>query len=226
MSHLYHKFDQEYEIELEAIGDGVVNVDDYKSSLDGIYAAFQEKHSRMPADISLSLRNAMTCAFTAIDPAFLEHISALKELILPDSITSVSVTEKLLSIFRKNNTLIRGSFGSFAEEFAENFGLHFRPADYLFARIVFEPAHETTDYTVIFRRNGSVAIEMCVSSSGSSGGNTFGGTFYHELPQEFWKTMTLEELCSGHPEGIIKDGRLAKFMEMARVRDNMFTGEN
>ena len=40
MSHLYHKFDQEYEIELEAIGDGVVNVDDYKSSLDGIYAAF------------------------------------------------------------------------------------------------------------------------------------------------------------------------------------------
>ncbi len=67
---------------------------------------------------------------------------------------------------------------------------------------------------------------MCASSSGSSAGNTFGGSFYHELPQEFWKTMTVEEVCPHHTDAVIKDGRLAKFMEMAWAQDNTFTGEN
>ena len=104
--------------------------------------------------------------------------------------------------------------------------LHFRPADYHFAKTIFEPAHETTDYTLIFRRNGSVAIEMCASSSGSSAGNTFGGTFYHELPREFLKTMTVDKVSSELSQDIVKNGQLAEFMEMARTRNNIFTGEN
>ena len=226
MGVLHHSFDRGYEIELEAIGDGIVNEESFEGSLDRIYAAFQEHYSRFPADISLSIRNSLSAPFTEVDPAFLERITALKELILPDSISEIKTTEKLLAVFRGNNTLIRGNFGSFAENFAEMHGLNFRPADLLLAKYEDERAHETTYYTLIFRRSGSIAIEMEVSSSGSSAGNTFGGKFYHELPDKFWKTMNAEEVCKSHTEELLKNGRLARFMEAARARDNIFTGEN
>ena len=66
--------------------------------------------------------------YIGVDTALLEKLETLKELILPDTITHIDLTPKLEKILKDNDTLIRGSFDSFAESFAKENGLRFRPA--------------------------------------------------------------------------------------------------
>ena len=139
------------------------------------------------------------------------------------------MTYELERIMRENDTLIRGSFDSFAESFAAGYGLHFRPADYLFASYMYEPVHESTDLTLVFMRSGSVKIEEKITSPGSSAGNTFGGTFEHSLKKNFYENQTAEEIArkfrGGVYDEIINDGRLAGFLEKARTH-GYYTGKN
>ena len=46
-----------------------------------------------------------------------------------------------------------------------------------------------------FARNGNVVVEISVSSPGSSAGNTFGGTFYRDLPKNFYNVKTAEQIA-------------------------------
>ena len=158
----------------------------------------------------------------------LEKFETLKELILPDSVTDIDVTPKLDEILKKNGTLIRGTFDSFAERFAAKLGLHFRPKDYTFANYFFEPTQESTSLTIIFKRNGSVEIEEKISSPGSSAGNTFGGSFFYSLDKEFYK-QSAEDVASQFRnalnDAILESGRLAAFMEKARTHD-YYKGKN
>ena len=91
---------------------------------------------------------------------------------MPDSITDIKMTPTLEKILKENNTLIRGTFNSFAERFANENGLNFRHSDYRFAYYFFEPAQESTELNLIFSRDGTVTIEEKISSPGSSAGNT------------------------------------------------------
>ena len=233
MSLLDFEFDSEYDLMLSAWGEGTVKDSNFNIRLGTIYKKFQKEYSREPKDVSLFIEDPFTCGFdygfTAIDTAFLEKIEKLKELILPNSITDIQMTPKLETILHENKVLIRGSFDSFAEQFALENKLHFRPANFLFAKYVFEPAHETTLLTMMFRRDGNVMMEESVSSPGSSAGNTFGGTFYKDLPKNFHKTMTVEQIAEMYGsrlhDAIIKDGKLADFLEKAK-KHKLFMGKN
>ncbi|MCR5379531.1 MAG: hypothetical protein K6G44_00995, partial [Lentisphaeria bacterium] len=160
MSLLDYEFESEYDLMLSAWGEGTVKEGIFHTNLSTIYRKFRREYAREPRDVSLLIEDTFAYGydygFTEIDTAFLEQINTLAELILPDSITNINMTPTLEQILKRNNVLIRGSFDSFAEKFAAENKLHFRPANFLFAKYVFEPAYETTLLTMMFKRNGNV----------------------------------------------------------------------
>ena len=232
VSILNFKIKDEYDIRFDAFGEGLVCNDAFGSSFDRCIEHYREECGKEPQDISFLIENNLTKGpdngFKEIETAFLERFEGLKELILPDSITEIRMTDKLLQILKDNNTLIRGSLDSFAERFAAYMGLNFRPADFVFARHEFEKTHEITVLTLVFRRDGRVVIRADVDSPGSAAGNSFGGVFYKELPADFWMNMTAEEISEMYPGldgAVAKDGRLADFITKAKSH-KIYTGKN
>ena len=233
MSLLDYEFESEYDLMLFAHGKGIVKEGTFHTNLSTIYRKFKKEYAREPRDVSLLIEDTFASGysygFTEIDTAFLEQLNTLAELILPDSITNITMTPTLEQILKRNNVLIRGSFDSFAEKFAAENKLHFRPANFLFAKYVFEPAQETTLMTMTFKRNGNVVVEISVSSPGSSAGNTFGGTFYRDLPKNFYKVKKVEQIAEMFGQmsykTILEDGRLAAFIEKAQTH-KIFMGKN
>ena len=228
MSVLYSTFNDEYGIRFEARGEGTVNSEAFGGYVDRFFEKYREECGKDPDDISFLIADALEQGFTGVDTSFLERFENLKELILPDSITEINMTDKFREILTENNTLIRGSLNSFAERFATDMGLNFRPNDFIFARYEYEKIHETTVLTLMFKRDGSVVIRSDVDSPGSSAGNTFGGVFYNDLPSNFWMNTTLEDISKMYPgldDAVIKDGRMADFITEAKAH-KIFTGRN
>ena len=229
MSLLDHDFDTEYDLSLSAWGDGILAESDllYFQKPDAIIEEYKKKHRRYPGSISLLLKDSRgygsETGYTGIDTAFLEKLETLKELILPDTVTHIDLTPALEKIFRVTHTLIRGSFDSFAESFAKDNGLRFRPADLIFAEFEDTRWRESTTLKLIFKRNGSAEIKEICSSPGSNAGNNFGGSFIHPLPRDFYMTQTAEEIAKRFSkdayEAIISDGSLANFIEKAKTHD-------
>lgn len=233
MSLFHHYFDCSYALEFTAWGSGEISEKALEISLDEIFAEYAGEKGGYPVDISLFIEDTLAYGcdygFTSIDTAFLEKLTTLKELILPDSITVITMTPKLEKILKQNNTLIRGTFDSFAEKFAAENGLNFRHSDMFLASYEFEPIHEITSLTLQFDRDGSARIEESVSSPGSSAGNTFGGTFYHELDRDFFLHKSAEDIAdmfgkSLHKE-LLENGRLADFLEKAKTH-KLYKGKN
>ena len=232
MSILHSIFNGEYDIEFEVRGNGTVSNEAFDLDVNRAFERYKEECGGEPRDLSLviedTLKSGLDYGFTEVETAFLERLENLKELILPDSITEIKMTDKLERILKENNTLIRGSLDSFAERFAAEMGLNFRPADFIFARHVFAKVQEITLLTVQFNRDGSVQIRSDVDSPGSAAGNAFGGVFYNEIPSDFWMNTTAEEVSAMYPgldDVVVKDGRLADFIEKAKEH-KIFTGKN
>ena len=232
MSILHSVFNGEYDIKFEVRGNGTGSNEAFDLDVNRAFERYKEECGGEPRDLSLviedTLKSGFDYGFTEVETAFLERLENLKELILPDSITEIKMTDKLERILKENNTLIRGSLDSFAERFAAEMGLNFRPADFIFARHVFAKVQEITLLTVQFNRDGSVQIRSDVDSPGSSAGNTFGGVFYNEIPSDFWMNTTAEEVSAMNPgldDVVVKDGRLADFIEKAKEH-KIFTGKN
>ena len=235
MSLLDYEFGSEYDIMLSAWGEGVLS----ESSLldfqqpDVILKKYKKEYRRNPKSISLFVQDPMVVGYdygyTGVDSAFLEKLETLKELILSPSVTDISMTPKPENILTDNNTLIRGTFDSFAESFAHENKLRFRHSDFVFAEYGSERLPESTQLTLQFKRDGSVVIKEDVSSPGTSASNTLGGSFCHKLSKEFYKTNTAEEIAEMFSEGlrgvILKDGRLTDFIAKANSHD-LFTGNN
>ena len=235
MSLLECEFGMEYDIMLSAWGEGVLS----ESSLldfqqpDVILEKYKKEYRRNPKSISLYVQDPMAVGYdygyTGVDSAFLEKLATLKELILPPSVSAIQMTPKLENILTDNNTLIRGTFDSFAESFARENKFRFRHSDFVFAEYESERPPESTQLTMQFKRDGSVVIREDVSSSGTSASNTLGGSFYHSISTEFYKTNTAEEIAGMFSEDlrdvILKDGRLAEFIEKAKTHKS-FIGAN
>ena len=232
MSTLHSIFNDEYDIKFEVRGDGAVSCEAFDGDVDRAFERYREECGKEPGDLSLVIEDTRKAGFdygfTEVETAFLERLENLKELILPDSITEIKMTDKLEKVLKDNNTLIRGSFDSFSERFAADMGLNFRPADFIIARHYFEKAQETTLLAVQFKRDGSVQIRADVDSPGSSAGNSFGGVFYNDLSSDFWMNTTAEEISAMYPgldDAVVKDGRLADFIVKAKEH-KIFTGKN
>lgn len=237
LDHTFHSgsSDSQYELELSAWGNGVLREEGLldMQKPDHIISSFKKKYRRYPRSISLLLKDPYEVGydfgFTGIDSALLIKLKTLKELILPASVTNIELTPELEKLLKENSTLIRGSFGTFAESFASENGLHFRPADFIFAEYEFEPARESTRMVLLFKRNGGTEIKEIITAPGTNAGNTSGGTFYHSMSRNFYKTDTSEQIAGRfNPrlrDAIIEDGRLAEFIKQANEH-NFYSGKN
>ena len=224
MSLMHFNMGGEYALSLSAWGEGRLEDSGMSIKLDDIFREYRESYGGEPPDISLFIEDTFSYGldygYTSIDPAYLERLETLRELILPDSVTELEMTPKLEEIFKKNDPLIRGSFDSFAERFAAGRGLRFRPADFVIGRYEYEPVHEVTVLTMVFHRDGSIQVKTEVSSPGSSAGNTFGGTFWRDLDRFFYRTETFEQVAAKLPScdgDVVSRGKLAEFMEKAKT---------
>ena len=234
MSLLDKTFNNEYAIQLRAWGGGKVCDEEfsYSGSFAEICARYKQEYMDTPSSVSLFIEDTLAYGldygFTEIDPGYLEQMNTLKELILPNSITHLEMTPKLAQIFKKNRTMIRGSLDSFAEQFAHEHGLRYRPADFEFVKDYCEYAHEASWAILKFRRDGSVYIKESVSSPGSSAGNCLGMDWTTDLPHNFYKTMTVEQiahLLHGLYDKMLECGILADFLEKTKTHD-IFWGKN
>ena len=235
MSLLDCDFDSEYEVMFSAWGEGELKAGDPLplKTVDSYLDEYRKKHRRFPRDISLLLEDPMASGcdygYTSIDPAMLEKLLTLKELVLPDSVVHIGVTPEVRRILSENRTLIRGSFDSYAERFAAENGLNFRPRDLVFAESFFEPAWESTTLILMFMRCGSAQIKERISSPGTSSSNTLGGNFYYKLKRDFYRSMTAEDVAGllrpSLFDAVISDGRLASFIEKARSH-GYYSGRN
>ena len=229
------KAGSDYEICFSAWGSGVLSdaalLEVQKP--DNVIKEFKKKYRRYPKSISLLLEDSLSFGndygFTGVSSQFLSKLRTLKELVLPDSVTDIELTPELHEVLKENKTLIRGSFGSFAQRFARENSLHFRPADLIFAEYCFEPARESTRMILRFARNGNVTIREVITAPGTNAGNTSGGSFYHSLKRDFFKTQSAEQIAQRFSpqlcRAILDDGRLADFLAKAREQ-GYFTGSN
>ena len=169
---LHYDFNDEYALQLKAWGGGTVCNKEFNHTVPELCAKYKQEYGDTPTSVSLFIEDTLACGldygFTSIASDFLEDIETLKELILPNSITHIEMTPKIEQIFKKNRTMIRGSLDSFAEQFAHDHGLRYRPADFEFASRFYEPAQEGSWAIMKFRRDGSVYIKESTSSPGSS----------------------------------------------------------
>ena len=225
---LLHSYDdREYDLTLVAFGGGVAEDAGFGRSLEEVLREFRLEHGRDPIDVSYIIEDTKSYGldywFTAVAPGYLEQLPTLKELLLPASVESVGMTPGLEKLLKGNKTLIRGPFDSYAESLAGELGLPFRPADLVIARHELESVHEITVLTLVFRRDGSCCVREDINSPGSSAGNSFGGTFLHELPRAFYRVKTAEQVAGDFrtvlEDAILEDGRLAGFIEKAKAKD-------
>jgi len=225
VSLLDHSVGGEYALAFSAWGEGILGEGGLTQYMrpETAFAEYEEQFGRFPKDISLNLQDSSAFGYCicGIETALLEKMTTLKELILPDAVTHIDVTPALATIFKENNTLIRGNFDSYAEHFAAKNGLPFRPADYVFARYTYESVQETTTMSLVFRRDGSVLIKEDISSPGSSAGNTFGGSFTYPLRKDFYREQTAEEIATQFRaviyDATVESGKLAAFMKKAKA---------
>ena len=216
----------EYELKLSAWGEGILRESDLldMQKPDEIIKKFKKRYRRYPRSISLLIQDPTSVGFdfffTGVETALLEKLETLKELILSDSIADIEMTQKLEKILKENDTLIRGSFDSFAEKFALDNGLHFRPSDIIIAEYSSERPPESTRLTLVFKRNGSVYIKEDIRSPGTSCSNSLGGIFTHPLNNDFFNTETAEQIAGLFSKGlyneILRNGRLETFIEKAK----------
>ncbi|MBO4330546.1 MAG: hypothetical protein J5827_00555 [Oscillospiraceae bacterium] len=216
----------EYELALSAWGEGVLRESDLldMQKPDEIIREFEEKHRRYPRTISLLIQDPTAVGYdfcyTGVETAFLEKLKTLKELILPSSIEHIEMTPELERILKKNNTLIRGPFDSFAEGFAAEHALRFRPADLVFAEYESAAPPETRKLTLVFTRGGKAHIREDVFAPGTNAGNTSGGSLIHALKRDFYKKQTAGQIAElfdrAMAEEIVGNGRLAEFIEKAK----------
>ncbi len=222
-----------YDLSIEPWGGGYLREDILNKSLNDIFKIFEEENDSMPKDISLFIDDPHWYGYrygiTGIDHKFLEKIGNLKELVLPDSLKRIRMTNKLKDLLIGNKVLIRGTFDSFAEKLATDLKLHFRHVDLIIARCYDEEHYESVIITLQFRRDGTVQLEEAISTPGSSNSHSFGVERYQDLPKDFWKTMSAEDVASMYGswvhDKIIAEGKLADFIEKARTH-KPYTGKN
>ena len=233
-----YDLDCEYELSLFAFGEGILcekDLQDYHKP-DTIFDEYRQENDCFPKEISLLFRDTlargMEYGFTGVDPAFLVKLKTLKELILPDSIEQIDMTPELHRLLRANDTLIRGTFGSYAEIFANSYGVHFRPMDLVFAEhnLGRNADGEGTKLTLMFKRDGSVLIKEEIYSSVPSRGSVLNASNEYPLNKDFYESQTLEQITEPfagreiHNE-IISNGKLSDFISKAKEH-KYYKGDN
>ena len=157
-----------------------------------------------------------------VEKGFFELLPTITELRIMNPDCRVNMDEESVKLFKKNNVLIRGPFDSAAESFAKKYNLRFLHADTKLAHAGDYFDRGVYIITLFFRSDGSAYINQDCRYQGSSAGNDGGGEMDFDLPKDFYKTMSAEDvadLCWGSCYSkIISNGILADLIAKARKK--------
>ncbi|MBR4627151.1 MAG: hypothetical protein IKO47_05555 [Ruminococcus sp.] len=162
---------------------------------------------------------------TGMGMGCLDFFHGLKELRIADTVTEIGVSPELEAIMKKNRTIIRGSFDSYADKFAKEYRLPFLHDDIELGRSRNE--YEGHIITLRFHADGRPYIEQNCITGGISAGCSGGCEKDIDLPMNFYKKMTAEDiadLCWGSCYSKIKSNKkLADFLKKADAHGGYMT---
>ena len=201
---------------LRAGGDGILSVSKIKP-----YEG--DNHVTDP----LGVRFEISADISEVEEGVLEYFTTLKEITFEGSPKRLGVSEKARRLLQKNDVLIRGKFGSYAEHFAKEYGLRFVHSDIKIGRSgnYFEN-HGSDVITLMFEPDEKPRICQSNFCQGISAGSSGGGDVYLYLPKDFYLTYSnkdIADICWGTCyDSILKNSELGAFLAKAKKKGGYY----
>ena len=171
-----------------------------------------------PGGFSFELEEGIT----HVEPGLFLLCPGLRTLELGRSVKDIGVDEETISLFKKNDVLIRGFFDTYAEKFAREHGLRFLHSDFELGRGGDYFEHGSYVITLKLTDSGKPWIRESEFSQGSSAGSSGGGDETVSLPEDFYLTCSADDiayLCWGAcASAIRKNEKLKTFLNKARKK--------
>lgn len=157
---------------------------------------------------------------------FFELLPTINEIWINNPDCNIEMTEETVQLFKKNNVLFRGVYGSTAEKMARKYKLRFLHLDHKIAKVGDYFDHGSYTITLRFRNDGTVYVHQDCRTQGISASSMGGGENSFSIPKDFYLTMEPEELadkCWGNCyREILESGKLASFMAKARKKKGFY----
>lgn len=136
----------------------------------------------------------------------------------------INMTKKNEKLFLKNNVIIRGRYDTSAEVFARQYHLRFLHLDVELASVGDYFEHGVDVITLRFYSDGRPYIHQDCMCQGISAGSMGGGEVSFDLPEDFYLTMTAEEIAGQCWRGktILNNGILQEFLKKAKEKNGYF----
>ncbi len=183
-------------------------------------AEFFRQH---PGLSSVEISNGIT----ELEPGLLERFPTLAEIIIPDCMKKIGLTDEGGTFLRARGVIIRGTFDSYAEKFAADLKLRFMHSDIEIAQVGQYDKYGIDTITICFSPKGKPYVHQDNTCTGWAASNNGGGSIDFDLPKFFWRTMTPEQIagkCWGTcRDEIVGSEALKKFLEGAKARKGYMT---
>lgn len=159
---------------------------------------------------------------TEVEPDVFEIFPNLAEIWVLNPECRIFLSGKATELIQKNQVRIRGYFNSTAEKLAQELKLTFQHLDVRLASSGNYFEHGSRTIYLRFYSNGSPYINQDYRCQGSSAGSDGGGETDIDLPDDFFMTMSAEDVageCWGSCyDKMLKNGILAKLMKTAKQK--------
>jgi hypothetical protein len=169
-----------------------------------------------PEGVSLGLDEEIK----EVEPDFFELLPTIDSVWIHNPECELHMTEKTIALFQKNNVVLRGAYDTAAERLAREYRLRFLHLDVelVSSGDYFERGVDII--TLRFFDSGSAYIHQDCRCQGSSAGQTGGGEVSVDIPDDFYLSLTCEEIADmcWHSKDIIANGKLAAFLGKAKSK--------
>jgi hypothetical protein len=158
---------------------------------------------------------------TGVHEGFLEVFPTLKQIVVAETVTYIGVTPALEELLRKNDVVVRGVYDSYAEDFAQEYGLRFVHSDIEIGVERDEQHGAKTTLTLFFDREGKPFLLEDTICADSPAGGSGDSEIAESLPEGFQYTFTPESLLPySHvcKNSILESEPLRVFLEKSKVR--------
>lgn len=155
-----------------------------------------------------------------VEHGFFELLPTIDELWIINPTCRVSLSPGDAALFNKNDVIVRGVFDTAAERFARKYGLRFLHLDTELGQAGEYYERGVDIISLRFYSDGSAYIHQDCRCPGISAGNIGGGEISFDLPEDFYLTMSPEDIAgkcwSSCHKAILKNGTLASLLKKAQ----------
>ena len=138
-------------------------------------------------------------AITEIHAGVLDRFSGMKKLCLPKSLTRIEMTDALNTLLHTNDVLVHAAYGSYGDDFAQEYGLRFLPENIELGWHRDEAHDESTKLVLRFYEDGTMDLLIDIFTTGISAGSSGGASLDRPMPEEYHPGCTLEEFAELFP---------------------------